>query len=289
MDAFQSFPAPAKVNLFLHITGRRPDGYHLLQTVFRMLDFGDTIHLKVRADGVINRIQEINGVSAEQDLCIRAATLLKQHCNTKLGVDIALDKRIPIGGGLGGGSSNAATVLLALNKLWGANLPRKILLDLGLTLGADVPVFVFGQNAWAEGIGEQLQAVALKPAWYIIMTPQVHVSTAEVFNAKELTRNTIPTTIAAFSRVEVTNNFGNDLEPVVSQLYPAVEACLKWLSQFTKARMSGSGASVFAEIESKAVAEDILAKMPHVIAGVAVFRCLSRGLDQHPLYEYAGE
>jgi len=289
MDGFQSFSAPAKVNLFLHITGQRTDGYHLLQTVFRLLDFDDTIHLKVRTDGVISRTQDIKGVSADQDLCVHAAKLIKQHSGTDLGVDIAVDKRIPMGGGLGGGSSDAATVLLALNKLWDLNLPRQTLIDLGLKLGADVPVFIFGQNAWAEGIGEQLQAVPLKPAWYIIMTPQVHVSTAEVFSAKELTRNTIPTTIAAFSRVGASNNLHNDLEPVVSQQYPAVAACLAWLSQFSKARMSGSGASVFAETENKALAEEILAKMPSEIAGVPVFRCLTRGLDKHPLYEYASE
>ena len=289
MDGFQSFSAPAKVNLFLHITGQRADGYHLLQTVFQLLDFDDTIHLKVRTDGVISRTQEIKGVSTEQDLCVRAAKLLKQHSGTELGVDIAVDKRIPMGGGLGGGSSDAATVLLALNKLWSLNLRRQTLIDLGLKLGADVPVFIFGQNAWAEGIGERLEAVTLKPAWYIILTPQVHVSTVEVFSAKELTRNTIPTTIAAFSRVGASNNLHNDLEPVVSQQYPAVAACLAWLSQFSKARMSGSGASVFAEIENKALAENILAKMPHEIAGVKVFSCLTRGLDKHPLYDYASE
>lgn len=278
MQEFQAFPAPAKVNLFLHITGRRDDGYHLLQTVFRLLDYHDTIRLRPRADGVINRMQTIDGVSEQQDLCLRAAHLLQQHSGCRMGVDIALDKRIPMGGGLGGGSSDAATVLLALNRLWDLHLTRAQLLELGLKLGADVPIFIFGENAWAEGVGEELQAIVLNPAYYVVLTPPVHVSTAQVFASKELTRNTIPTTMAAFSR----GLFGNDLEAVVCREYPAVASCLEWLNQFSQARMSGSGASVFAEFENQAQAELVLARKPQHIRGF-----VARGLDQHPLYDFA--
>ena len=297
MQDFQSFPAPAKVNLFLHVVGQREDGYHLLQTVFRLLDFYDTIHLKPRNDGVIRRVKDVAGVAEQQDLCVRAATLLKQHTGCTKGVDIAVDKRIAMGGGLGGGSSDAATVLLALNRLWDLHLTRAELLGLGLKLGADVPVFIFGENAWAEGVGEQLQPIKLQPAYYVVLTPPAHVSTAQIFASKELTRSTIPTTIAAFSgvisRKELQQGlFHNDLEPVVCRQYPAVASCLEWLSQFSQARMSGSGASVFAEFESQAQAESVLAKVvndgnPQQIAGFQVSGFRARGLDQHPLYNFA--
>jgi len=289
MHDFQTFPAPAKVNLFLHITGRRADGYHLLQSVFRLLDFHDLVHLRPRKDGVIARSSEMAGVSESQDLTMRAANLLQQHTGSQLGVDISVEKRIPMGGGLGGGSSDAATVLLALNKLWALNLSRQELMGLGLKLGADVPFFIFGKNAWVEGIGEKMQAIPLNPAHYVILTPQIHVSTPEIFSAEELTRNSIPTTIAAFSGVLPGKEkqkalFRNDLEPVVCQRYPAVESCLKWLNQFSQARMSGSGASVFVEVENQALAKQILAQTPSEIAGTAVFACETRGLAQHPLY-----
>ena len=284
MHAFQSFPAPAKVNLFLHVTGRRADGYHLLQTVFRLLDFSDTIQLRVREDGEIHRINEVPGVAEADDLCVRAAQALQQFSGTSHGADILVEKRIPMGGGLGGGSSDAATVLLALNRLWALNLPRETLLTIGLKLGADVPFFIFGENAWAEGVGEQMQPITLPPAWYVVLTPRVHVSTAEIFNSKELTRNTIPTTIAAFSKVMVRN----DLEPVVRRKYPAVDACMEWLSQFSPARMSGSGASVFIEVDNQATAEQIRAHVPQEIAGTPVFSCVAQGLDIHPLRSFAG-
>jgi 4-diphosphocytidyl-2-C-methyl-D-erythritol kinase len=286
MEGFQAFPAPAKVNLFLHITGRRDDGYHLLQTVFRLLDHNDTIHLKPDDSGKIERINDIAGVPEEHDLCVRAAKLLQQHTGAKQGVQIAIDKRIPMGGGLGGGSSDAATVLLALNRLWNLNLSRQALMDLGLRLGADVPVFVFGRNAWAEGVGEQLQAVPLDPAWYLVLTPDAHVSTAEVFASKELTRDTIPTTIAAFSGVETRGKqeglFHNDLEPVVCQQYPAVASSLEFLKKFGQARMSGSGASVFVEFKKQAEAELRYDELPQQYVGF-----LAKGLEQHPLYHYA--
>ncbi|MBL8506283.1 MAG: 4-(cytidine 5'-diphospho)-2-C-methyl-D-erythritol kinase, partial [Methylobacillus glycogenes] len=200
MQDFQSFPAPAKINLFLHITGRRDDGYHLLQSVFRLLDHGDTVHIRVRDDAQITRSIDLPGVPAEQDLCIRAARLLQEHTSCQHGADIHVTKRTPMGGGLGGGSSDAATVLLALNRLWQVNLKREELLSLGLKLGADVPFFIFGENAWVEGIGEKLQSIQLNNAYYVVITPQVHISTAEIFASKQLTRDTNPTTIAAFLR-----------------------------------------------------------------------------------------
>ncbi len=299
MRGFQTFLAPAKVNLFLHVTGRRADGYHLLQSVFRLIDFNDVLHIKVRADGVISRAKDIPEVPESQDLCIRAALLLQQHTGCALGADIAVDKYIPMGGGLGGGSSDAASVLLALNSLWQLGLSRAELMALGLKLGADVPFFIFGENAWVEGIGEQMQPVALPATHYVIVTPQVHVSTAEIFSAEELTRNTIATTIAAFSGVVSAVDspgvskqdrslapitFHNDLESVVCQRHPAVASCLEWLSQFAQARMSGSGASVFVEVSNKAQAQQILAQVPRQIAGVPVFACAASGLDRHPLY-----
>lgn len=286
MAGFQAFPAPAKVNLFLHITGRRADGYHLLQSVFRLLDRYDTIHLKPNRTGLIGRVNDVPGVPEAHDLCIRAARLLQQHTGTRQGVEIAVDKHIPMGGGLGGGSSDAATVLLALNRLWDLNLPRQTLMDLGLKLGADVPVFIFGRNAWAEGVGELLQAVSLDPAWYLVLTPDAHVSTSEIFASKELTRDTIPTTIAAFSGVtsgkEQEGLFHNDLEPVVCQRYPAVASSLEFLKKFGQARMSGSGASVFVAFDQQAEAESRYAELPKQYVGF-----LAKGLEQHPLYDFA--
>ncbi|HQR60459.1 MAG TPA: 4-(cytidine 5'-diphospho)-2-C-methyl-D-erythritol kinase [Methylophilaceae bacterium] len=274
----RAYPAPAKVNLFLHVTGRRADGYHLLQTVFRLLDYGDSVKLSSRSDGEICRIGELPGVEPEQDLCVRAARLLQRHTGCRLGADILLEKRIPMGGGLGGGSSDAATVLLALNRLWQLHLPRVALLKLSLCLGADVPVFVFGRNAWAEGVGEELQPIDLPPAWYVVLTPVVQVATAQVFASQELTRDTIPAKMAAFFK-----GFGhNDLEPVVCRQYPAVASALEWLRQFGDARMSCSGASVFLEVESEAEAKRVFALKPEMLTGF-----VARGLDQHPLHDLA--
>lgn len=271
----QAFPAPAKLNLFLHVTGRRANGFHLLQTVFRLLDHGDTVHLGIRQDGEIRRTNEVAGVPENDDLTVRAARLLQKTSGCRLGADIKVEKRIPMGGGLGGGSSDAATVLLALNRLWQLDLPRQQLMELGLQLGADVPVFVFGRNAWGEGIGEQLQAIALEPACYAVLTPPVHVSTPAIFASRELTRNTIPRTMAAFSR-----GFGhNDLESVVCRMHPEVASCLNWLKQFGDARMSGSGASVFVELPSLEAAERVVAARPNGVRGFA-----ARGLKHHPLH-----
>jgi len=278
MTDFQTFPAPAKLNLFLHITGRRADGYHLLQSVFRLIDRHDDLHLRPTTDGQIRRTREVAGVPEAQDLCVRAARLLQQHTGCQLGVDIQLNKHLPMGGGLGGGSSDAATVLLALNRLWQLNLSRQELLRLALQLGADVPVFVFGRNAWAEGVGEELTAIALPPAWYVVLTPSVHVATAQVFASEQLTRDTNPAKMAAFFK-----GYGhNDLQPVVCRQYPAVASALDWLKQFGDARMSGSGASVFLECDSKAEAQQIFSLKPDSIPGF-----ISAGLDQHPLLGYA--
>lgn len=284
MQDFQPFLAPAKINLFLHIVGKRADGYHLLQTVFRLLDFYDTIHLKPTSDGIIKRSNEVAGVPEAQDLCIRAAKLLQEHTQSKAGVEIMVEKRIPMGGGLGGGSSDAATVLLALNKLWDLNLSREELMRLGLRLGADVPFFIFGTNAWAEGVGEKLQAIGLKPAYYVVLNPKVHVSTAQIFANKQLTKDAIPKTIAGFSGManSATGNVGseyvNHLEKIVCQDYPSVQNCLTWLKQFGDARMTGSGASIFLEVADQQIAADIFSKKPNEFDGF-----IAKGLDQHPI------
>ena len=297
-EGFQAYPAPAKINLFLHILGRRADGYHLLQSVFRLIDLQDTIYIRIRKDGEIHRASEHPDVPEAQDLTIRAAHLLKTHANCSLGTDIAIEKRIPMGGGLGGGSSDAATVLIALNYLWKLNLSRKVLMALGLQLGADVPFFIFGKNAWVEGVGEKIQEIALPANHYLVLTPKIHVSTAQIFNAKELTRNTFPTTIAAFSEMQNLSHIGekkqnqvfhNDLEVVVCQQYPAVTACLDWLSQFSTARMSGSGASVFIALKTQAEANKILQSLPEKIANTEIFCVSAHGLEKHPLYNLCSE
>lgn len=273
-----TFPAPAKLNLFLHVVGRRSDGYHLLQTVFRFLDFSDQITFKVREDGIIKLHNPLAGVPEEKDLCVRAARLLQQTTGSKQGADIYLEKKIPMGGGLGGGSSDAATTLLALNQLWSLHLSRKQLLELGLQLGADVPIFIFGQNAFAEGVGEELTALTLSPAWYLVLIPSVQISTAEIFANKELTRNTIPIKIPPFSIYQGRN----DLEPVVCQNYPEVARCLQWLKQLentTIAAMSGSGSCVFAEFSTLTAAQTAFEQIPEDMTGF-----LAKGLECHPMY-----
>ena len=270
-------PAPAKLNLFLHVVGRRPDGYHLLQTQFCFIGLADTLHFKLRQDGVVRRVAEVSGVPEAQDLCIRAARLLQEETGTPLGVEIGVEKRIPMGGGLGGGSSDAATVLIALNRLWGLNLSRKRLMELGLRLGADVPVFVFGENAFAEGVGEALQAYPAPDVWYVVLTPPVHVPTAQIFSHPQLTRNTNSITIRGLSEAQVKN----DLQPVVCELYPQVAQYLAWLEQFAPARMTGSGACVFAAFGTEQEARDVIAKLPQNMRGV-----IAQGLKQHPLHDW---
>ena len=274
MTTPELFPAPAKLNLSLLVTGRRADGYHLLQTVFRFIDFGDTLRITARSDGRIVRGHDLVGVPADDDLTVRAARLLQRAATTTLGADITLDKRLPLGGGLGGGSSDAATVLIALNRLWRLDWPRPRLQQLALELGADVPVFVFGESALATGIGEQLSALRLPPAWYLVLVPPVSVATARIFQDPDLIRNSIPLTIPPFS-FEAGRN---DLEAVVCRHYPEVARHLAWLQQHGVARMTGSGACVFAEFGSEAEARAALERLPPAMRGV-----VARGLDRHPL------
>ena len=279
-------PAPAKLNLFLHVVGRRADGYHLLQTLFRFIDLNDTLHFTLRADAQVRRLNALDGVADEDDLCVRAARLLQHETGCTLGVDIALEKRIPMGGGLGGGSSDAATTLLALNRLWQLDLPRARLMQFGLTLGADVPVFVFGDNAFAEGVGEQLQLYALPDAWYVVLCPPVQVPTVQIFSHPELTRNTISMTMRALPkgqdfRAGRIPGLHNDLQAVACKLYPAVAEHLAWLAQFAPALMSGSGACVFAEFATQAEANAVWRQLPDTMRGF-----VARGLQQHPLKDF---
>lgn len=273
-----SYPAPGKLNLMLRVVGRRADGYHLLQTVLRFIDYGDTLRFSVRADSTIARVNEIAGVPEADDLAVRAARLLQQATGTRLGADISIEKRLPLGGGLGGGSSDGATVLLALNHLWGTGLPRVRLLELGLELGADVPFFIGGDNAFAEGIGERLQPLALPPAWYLVLTPPVAVPTARIFAHPELKRDSKPIKMQRFSAEQA----GNDLEPVVCREYPEVAQHLDWLRRAAPAWVTGSGACVFASFDTDRAARGLLARAP---AGMKGF--IARGLARHPLCELA--
>ncbi|SAK43421.1 4-diphosphocytidyl-2-C-methyl-D-erythritol kinase [Caballeronia fortuita] len=280
--------APAKLNLFLHITGRRPDGYHSLQTVFQLLDWGDRLHFTRRDDGVIARKTDVPGVPEASDLVVRAARLLQRHTGTTFGADIEIDKRLPMGAGLGGGSSDAATTLLALNRLWGVDLSREILQNLGLQLGADVPFFVFGQNAFAEGVGEALQAVDLPKRFFLVVTPDAHVPTAAIFSEKSLTRDTKVVTMMDFlaqqrSDTNWPDSFGqNDMQAVVAGKYAEVAKVLEWFSNLAPARMTGSGASVFAAFASQAEAEMAQAKLPASWKSV-----VTASLDSHPLFAFA--
>jgi 4-diphosphocytidyl-2-C-methyl-D-erythritol kinase len=257
---WSAWPAPAKLNLFLHITGRRADGYHLLQTVFRLLDWGDTVHLRVRDDGLIRREGEsVAGVAEADDLMVRAARLLQEVVKSAQGADICIEKRIPAGGGFGGGSSDAATVLVALNALWGAGLDEDALAELGLRLGADVPVFVRGRNAWAEGVGERLTAIDLPAAAYLLVAPGVHVPTPELFRAPDLTRDAAPVKIADFaSGAQLDNAF----EPVLRRRESAVEAAFQVLSRVGRPRLTGSGSGCFVEFDTRAAAERARVALP---------------------------
>jgi 4-diphosphocytidyl-2-C-methyl-D-erythritol kinase len=271
-----AWPAPAKLNLFLHVTGRRQDGYHELQTVFQFLDYGDQIGFTVTTGGGVRHSRPPTGIAEGSELCVRAARLLQSHSSTRLGAEITLTKRVPLGGGLGGGSSDAATTLVALNKLWGTGLSVDELAVLGLQIGADVPVFVRGQAAWAEGIGEDLTPVALEESWYLVICPQVHVSTAEIFARPELTRDSPPITIRAFRE----GQGRNDLEPVVRALYPSVDKALSWLAAFGAPRMTGSGGCLFLPVSGREQGEEILAQRPADCDGF-----VARGRNQSPLVE----
>ncbi|MEW5834817.1 MAG: 4-(cytidine 5'-diphospho)-2-C-methyl-D-erythritol kinase [Pseudomonadota bacterium] len=279
---WSAWPAPAKLNLFLRITGRREDGYHELQTVFRLLDWGDEVRLRVRGDGVIRRDHDIPGVPADSDLVVRAARLLQEVSGSRQGVDIAVDKRIPMGGGLGGGSSDAATVLVALDHLWGTGLGEDALAELGRRLGADVPVFVRGHSAWAEGIGERLTPIELPRRHYVVLDPREHVPTAALFQAPELTRNAPRATISSFVSGETAENA---FEPVVRARHPCVNEALEWLGGFGRAKLSGSGGCVFLETPSLTRALSIAARCPAAfgvqVAAGADRSMLHRALDRH--------
>lgn len=288
VPALRNCLAPAKLNLFLHITGRRPDGYHALQTVFQLVDWGDTLDFTRRDDGDVVLLTPLPGVDPGTDLTVRAAKLLQAHSGTRYGVDIAVEKRLPMGAGLGGGSSDAATTLLALNRLWELDIARATLQALALRLGADVPFFIFGRNAFAEGVGEALQAVDTLSSYFLIVTPPVHVSTVEVFGAKDLTRDTKPITITDFlgaQNAEAKQPFGrNDMQQVVATKYVEVAQVLDWLSSIAPARMSGSGASVFAAFSDKQAALAAQASLPSRTWRSVV----AASLTAHPLYDMAG-
>ena len=272
------FPAPGKLNLLLHVLGRRADGYHELQTVLRLIDRADRVGIAVRADGRILRHDPLPGVPAEADLSVRAARLLQARARTPLGADLAIDKQLPMGGGLGGGSSDAATTLLVLNRLWKAGLERAELQQLALQLGADVPFFVFGENAVGEGIGERLRALALPSAWYLVLVPPHGLSTADVFADNALTRNTKPLKIPPF----FPGLGANDLEPVAVRRSPEIAAHLAWLrARRPQARMTGSGACVFAELATEDEARALLGELPAQMRGF-----VARGLERHPLYGF---
>jgi 4-diphosphocytidyl-2-C-methyl-D-erythritol kinase len=276
--SLQWHPAPGKLNLFLHVLGRRSDGMHELQTVFRLIDRSDRVGVGLREDGEIR----FAGPFGEDNLCARAARLLKDASGTRKGAQLELQKRVPVGGGLGGGSSDAATVLLALNRLWRTNLDRQALMELGLRLGADVPVFLFGRNALGEGVGERLTALDLAPAWYLVLTPQVSVSTKEIFSDAALTRDTKPLKIPPF----LSGQGRNDLQAVAVRRYPEIAESLTWLTQRVPEgsfapRMTGSGSCVFAEFAREEAAQALHAQLP---AGMRGF--VARGLDRHPLYDW---
>jgi 4-diphosphocytidyl-2-C-methyl-D-erythritol kinase len=268
------WPAPAKINLFLHVVGRRPDGYHLLQTAFQFLELSDALRFWQRPPGVIERLGEVPGVPADADLTVRAARLLAEHAGKQLGVAIGIDKRLPMQGGVGGGSSNAATVLVALNDLWELKLTDRELANLGLRLGADVPVFVRQQAAWAEGVGEVLTPVEFVEPVYLLVRPDAAVATAEIFKAPELTRDSPAIKIRDFL------NAGgrNDCEPVVRSRYPAVAEALDWLGQFAPARLTGTGSCVFAAMPDESAARAALARLPGRWQG-----WVARGLNRSPL------
>ncbi|WP_233702084.1 4-(cytidine 5'-diphospho)-2-C-methyl-D-erythritol kinase [Iodobacter ciconiae] len=277
-SGWQDFPAPAKLNLFLHIVGRRSDGYHLLQSVFQLIDLADTVSLRVSEGGEIQHLNPLPGVPAESDLTVRAARLLQKATGCSKGVDIRVEKRLPIGGGVGGGSSDAATVMLALNRLWQLNLTRSKLMELGLSLGADVPFFIFGESAFVEGIGEIMTSVATPDAAFVILHPPVHVPTPQIFSDPDLTRNTVPIRVRHFDSA-VTRN---DLEYVACKNHPEIRENIMWLSQYADARMTGSGSCVFASFSSPNEANRVIYDLPKNMTGY-----VARSLSKHPLHEFA--
>lgn len=270
-----SYPAPAKLNLDLRITGRRADGYHELESIFTLIDLQDTLDIEPRDDGRIVLHTPLSDVPPEQDLCVRAARALQNFSGCPLGADIRVEKRIPTGGGLGGGSSDAATVLMALNRLWDLNLPSNTLQKIGLTLGADVPFFLFGQSAFACGIGEILTPLALPPQWYVLVRPNVHVATPKVFAHPDLPRDSTPCAAPSFAALQP---FRNDMQAVVLAEYPPVAAAFRLLQDYGNPRMTGSGACLFLAFDNAAEAEAVLSRLPETLESWCV-----AGLAEHPL------
>ncbi len=272
--------APAKLNLFLHITGRRADGFHELQTVFQFLDIGDELQFEVRADAGIRRLTPVSGVAEADDLVVRAARLLQDHSGHAQGVNISINKRLPMGGGLGGGSSDAATTLVALNRLWGLGFSDDELAGLGLRLGADVPVFVRGWAAWAEGVGERLQAVELPEPWFVVLVPKVHVSTVQLFNDPQLTRDVPAIKIRDFLAAPHDGaRFGNVFEPIARARYREIDAALTWLSRHGTARLTGTGGCVFAPFEDETAAREVASQAEGQWGSM-----VARGCNRSPLY-----
>lgn len=269
-------PCPAKLNLFLLITGRRPDGYHLLQTLFQLLDYGDDLHLQINGSGDIRLTPNFPGIPVEHNLVYRAAKLLQDTTGCRQGADLHLVKRLPMGGGIGGGSSDAATALVGLNHLWQTGLNEDDLAELGRQIGADVPVFVRGKTAWAEGIGEELTPLALPPKWYVVVAPQCTVSTAEVFSHEGLTRNSKGIKVRAF----LEEGGKNDCQKVVESLFPQVKDAVDWLGRFGPAQMTGTGACVFAAFATEAEARDVFAKRPIQLNGF-----VAKGVNESPLHQ----
>ncbi len=269
------WPAPAKINLMLRVVGQYDNGYHQLQTVFQFLDYGDELHFSLLRNGQIKNTTPLPGVDDTHNLALQAAHLLKRHENIKHGVSIDISKRLPMGGGLGGGSSNAATTLLVLNKLWAIEMPVRRLAELGQELGADVPIFIHGHSAWAEGTGEKLTHFEPDEPWYLVVDPGVHVSTAEIFRNSRLTRNANPIKIRDF----LAGNTENTCQPLVTELYPKVKYALDWLDQYGEGRMTGTGGCVFVAFSDQEQANRARALLPDDLSGF-----VARGLNQSPVY-----
>lgn len=270
------WPAPAKLNLFLHLTGRRDDGYHYLQTLFQLLDYGDQLAFDIDHDqAIIERVTPLSGVASDEDLVVRAAQLLQKSAAVNNGVQIYLRKQLPMGGGLGGGSSDAATTLLVLNRLWNCGFSIDELSTIGAELGADIPIFVRGYTSWAEGIGDVLKPVKLEKKWYLVLKPAIEVSTEALFSSPELTRDCHPITIADFLGGDTSNVF----QPLVMKSYPEVKKALQWLQQFASARLTGTGACVFAEFNSREQADKVIEVLPIDMQGF-----VAEGLNQSPLH-----
>ena len=283
MSSYQFWPAPAKLNLFLQITGQRDDGYHNLQTVFQFLDVADRLRFVVSDNGKIVRKTDNEGVKPEDDLVVKAAKALQLATATDKGADIYLQKILPMGGGLGGGSSDAATTLVVLNHLWGTGLDINALAEIGLGLGADVPVFIYGHAAFAQGVGEIIEEISPEESWYLVVQPEVHVSTSEIFNNSQLTRDCsairiCDLQIGTTNEEQVFDELGNVFEPIVAKQYPEIAEVIQYLRKYSNARLTGTGACVFATFESKEAAQDVLAKLPDYWTAF-----VAKGLNRSPL------